>query len=98
MSTSELLNEKLSEFSEWIDNLSKLEQNDIKSHRDELRTKGRNANKFRAEVQLLNDDQLIDKFSKMMSQFRNLTAIANGRKPKTQPKLNEPSVSQVNHS
>eukprot|EP01084_Bolivina_argentea_P276725 472237_1 len=81
MSTPSLLNDKLTEFSEWINNLRELDNESIKQYLNEIKAKGRTFIKFQAEVKLLNDDDLISKFSKLMIQFKNVKAIANGRAP-----------------
>ena len=85
MSTVEVLGEKLAEYNEWITNMTQLDGDTVKQYRDEIKLKGRNFIKFHAEVKLLNDEDLISKFSKLMIQFRNVRDIANGKVPKQIP-------------
>ena len=94
MSSSELLNDKLTEFTSYLDDLSKLDNDTVKQHRDELKLKGRTICKIKGEVHVSNDQDLIDRFSKVMTDFRYINAIANGRAPKTKSKPKSISTSQ----
>ena len=82
MSTVQVLGEKLAEYNDWITNMTQMDGDTVKQYRDEIKMKGRNFIKFHAEVKLLNDEDLISEFSKLMTQFRNVRDIANGRVPK----------------
>ena len=84
MSSSDLLNAKFVEFSEYLSNLSKLDNDKVKEYRNDIKLKGRTFIKFQAEVKLLNDEDLISKFSELMTQFKTVRAIANGQKPQIQ--------------
>ena len=76
------LGEKLAEYNDWITNMAELDRDTVKQYRNEIKLKGRNFIKFHAEVKLLNDEDLIAKFSTLMTEFRNVRDIANGRVPK----------------
>jgi len=92
MSTSQVLSEKLGEYNEWISNIAKLDAETVKQYRTEIKLKGRNFIKFHAEVKLLNDQSLIADFSRLMTEFRNIRDISNGRVPR--PKAEEESKAQ----
>ena len=69
MTSFEVINEKLTEFTSYIDGLSKLDNDTVKQHRDELKLKGRTICKIKGEVHISNDQDLIDRFSKVMSEL-----------------------------
>jgi len=82
MSAPSVLTEKLAEYQGWVSNIASLDSDTMQQYRSEIKLKGRNFIKFHAEVKLLNDDDLIAKFSTLMQQFRDVRDIANGRVPK----------------
>lgn len=95
MSSPTVLTSKLTEFSEYLDNLSQLDTDSVKQCRDEIKRKGRNFIKFQAEVKMLNDDDLITKFSQLMKQFKNVRARANGQEIEEEKKT---EVSNISHN